>query len=322
MQTPVLSTIAQILFDPQSSVNFARIVAEMEQVLMRLKADQLSTTWDCDDLVFFDLAETRIALGHADLNGDLIASCLTVSVGPRPDLAAVPEDPGFDVLCSRIVERLQSRFVPAGVLWHQTAERISSDVIDALTDRLPAADKILPPIDGLLGSLWETAEAAEAAHGATRVIGRFPEAPQRELISPVTSITETPTQTPAEPRAVAPIRLVPRRAPAVANDAGAAVMPRSAELARLREALYPANPEALTEEAPMSTQMRLAVHAMNATLIMVWMPLGAAVMTYSILKGEDMKLSGRLMALTGTLLAFAHSPFGQSVAMAVAGTLS
>ena len=52
---------------------------------------------------------------------------------------------------------------------------------------------------------------------------------------------------------------------------------------------------------------------MNATLIVVWAPLGAAVMTYAILRGEDMRLSGRLMAMTGTLLALAQSPIGHSM---------
>jgi hypothetical protein len=63
--------------------------------------------------------------------------------------------------------------------------------------------------------------------------------------------------------------------------------------------------------------MRLAAHAMNATLIVVWPPLGAAVMTYSVLRGENMQMSARLMAVAGTFYALAHSPIGQGmVAMA------
>ena len=60
-------------------------------------------------------------------------------------------------------------------------------------------------------------------------------------------------------------------------------------------------------------QMRLAIHAMNATMIVVFLPLGAAAMAYSILRGEDMRLSGRLMVLTGTGLALSQSPVGQHV---------
>jgi hypothetical protein len=99
-----------------------------------------------------------------------------------------------------------------------------------------------------------------------------------------------------------------------ANDQPDLPLPHDAELARLRLALYP--PEPVSEEGPQySTQMRLAAHCLNATLILVWSPLGAAVMTYSILRGEDMRLSARTMAVAGTLFALAHSPLGQTVAV-------
>ena len=65
--------------------------------------------------------------------------------------------------------------------------------------------------------------------------------------------------------------------------------------------------------------MRLAAHAMNATLIVVWLPLGAAVMTYSLLKGEDIRLTSRLMVLTGCVGALSQSPLAQQLA-AIAGT--
>jgi len=315
MHNPALSTIAQILFESPSTLNYARVVAEMKQVLTRLKPDQLSITWDCDDLVFFDLAETRIALGFADLAEGRGTSCLSVSVGPRPGKAAPAADAAYDVLCSRIVERLQTRYRPIAVLWHQSEAVINADLLDRLTDALPAPEKILPPIEGLINPLWDAAEATEAAQGSTRTIGRFPEPPQRSTLNGM----GTPGL--SEPAAAFAAR--PTVPPA--NDAPTPLIPHSAELARLRDALYPEaapQPTPVPQDAPISTQMRLTVHALNATLIVVYMPLGAAVMTYSLLRGENIRLSGRLMALTGTLLAFAHSPFGQSVASAVAGTLS
>ena len=58
---------------------------------------------------------------------------------------------------------------------------------------------------------------------------------------------------------------------------------------------------------------------MNATLILVWAPLGAAVMTYSVLRGENMRLSARMMAVAGTIFALANSPVGQTVAAVAKG---
>lgn len=329
MPNPPRSTIAQILFDATSALNFARIVAELEQVLMRLKGDRLTTTWDCDNLVFFDLAETRIGLGFSSYRDGDVANSLSVSVGPRPGLAQPKTDAGYDVLASRIVERIQSRHTPSGIFWHQTSQPITAELIDSLIDRLPAQDKILPPIEGVVGALWEAAALAEVQTNTQRVIGRFPEPPQREPVSTVTSITEPVLADEDNPvRLAMPVR--PRSQPKsqrlarLSPDDTLEQLPPAAEpeLDRLRDVLQA---EAVTPtEAPsqLSTQMRLAVHAMNATLIMVWLPLGAAAMTYSILKGEDMRLSARLMALTGTFLAVARSPLGHRLAAAVAGTHS
>ena len=307
MQSPVQSTIAQVLFEPSSTLNYARIVAELEAELTRLKPDALTTTWDCDDLVFFDLAETRIGLGFSEFEASPIASCLTVSVGPRYRPGS-GHDAGFDVLCSRIVERLQTRYLPLAVLWNQTAEEISADLIDAMTEGLPVMEEVLPPIDGLLDPLWRTANAAATARGVSRMIR--PEVPAALPASLLPAPFAAPDRMPHQP-------LYPRPQVALAaNDMAPAVLRHTAELTCTRAALY----QDEDADAPMSTQMRLAVHCLNATLIMVWMPFGAAVMTYSIMKGEDMRFSGRIMALTGTFLAFAHSPLGHSVAAAMAHT--
>ena len=311
MHSPVPSTIAQVLFEPSSTLNYARIVAEMETVLTRMKPDGLTTTWDCDDLVFFDLSETRIGLGFSEFKDAPIASCLTVSVGPR-HAAQVTVDAGFDVLCSRIVERLQTRYLPLAVLWNQTGEEISADLFDRMTDTLPELAEGLPPIDALLDPLWRTAHAAAAASGVTWMIQETDLAVQPP--QPVPPQDRQP-HTPMAPRNP----VLPRRPAALAaNDMTPVALRYAPDLARTRSALY--HDEEDTGEK-MSTQMRLAVHCLNATLIMVWMPFGAAVMTYALLKGEDMRLSGRIMALTGTFLALAHTPLGQSVAAAVAGTV-
>jgi hypothetical protein len=98
----------------------------------------------------------------------------------------------------------------------------------------------------------------------------------------------------------------------VANDLPDLPRRQANELQRVRAALYPAVPEPVAVERP-STQMRLAVHAVNATLIVVALPVGAALLTYSLLRGEDMRLSARAVALTGAALGVLQSPLGQQV---------
>ncbi|WP_156790703.1 hypothetical protein [Rhodobacter ferrooxidans] len=98
----------------------------------------------------------------------------------------------------------------------------------------------------------------------------------------------------------------------VANDLPDLPRRQSAELQRVREALYPMLPEPVAVARP-STQMRLATHAVNSTLIIVALPVGAALLTYSLLRGEDMRLSARAVALTGAVLGVLQSPLGQQV---------
>ncbi len=84
------------------------------------------------------------------------------------------------------------------------------------------------------------------------------------------------------------------------------------ELYRLRAALYPPRePVAVSQN---SAQMRLAAHAMNASLITVSLPLGVAVLGYGLIKGDNMRLTSRLMVLTGCLTAISRSDLAQQMA--------
>ena len=67
MIPPAHTTIAQLLYLEVQAFDFARIVAELETVLTRVpgdpaRAEPVRIIWDSDDLVTFDMAETRILL--------------------------------------------------------------------------------------------------------------------------------------------------------------------------------------------------------------------------------------------------------------------
>ena len=291
-----LSTIAQLLFLNERSIDFARIVAELDAVLARLQPQKVRLEWDCDDFVCFDIPGTRIQLSWSEVERRGYRGCLSVAVGPGERAkGGYHED-----MCSRLVDRIQTRFDPVAVLWCQADGAIGSDVIDDLLDALPNLVSPLPDIDSLLPSL--------ARQEARLSAGNTPSAPW----APPRAAPRAAPQ--VAPQAAAS-KSVPRRLrpapPGAANDHPHLPPMRNCELHGVRQALYPAGAE---QDRPYSTQMRLAVHCMNATLILVWTPMGAALMTYSLLKGEDMRLSARVMAVTGTLLAFAQTPFGMTVA--------
>jgi hypothetical protein len=209
-------------------------------------------------------------------------------------------------MCSRLVERIQGRFVPAGVLWRQVAGPVGSDYVDGLIDDLPDVGGLaLPPIDSILDTL-SRADLHMAELQAKPPHPRSVRAPE------LSRMAMDPAEVAADEAAS---QVVAAGFGEAANDQPDLPLLKSEELARLRGALYPI----VEDEAVYSTQMRLAAHCMNATLILVWAPLGAAVMTYSVLKGENMRLSSRMMAVAGTMFALAHSPVGQTMAAVAKG---
>lgn len=269
-----LSTIAQLLFPTEQSIDFARTVAELEGVLSRLQSQDVQIAWDCDDFVCFDIPGTRIQLAWSEVDRRGYKACLSVSVGPGQRASK-----GFhEDMCSRLVDRIQTRFDPVAVLWCQADGVIGAEVIDELLDALPHLGVLLPDIDSLVAALSQQ--------------DSFLSRPAEPVI----------TSAKAKPRCLTPVT--------PANDQPDLPRPRDVELQNVRHALYPD----LEQGPPYTTQMRLAVHCLNATLILVWTPMGAILMTYSILRGENMRLSSRVMAVTGTLLALAHSPLGMTVA--------
>jgi len=253
------STIAQAVYADSNACNFVRVVSELEALLSRLRNRALRTRWDYEDVVIFDIAETRIVLGWSDDRHDGQPVCLLVSVGPLPSAAQDATDPAHEMLCNRLMDRVQQRYPAEAVLWRQLPVPIEADLVDALID-------CLPPLS--------------VATGAT-------------------------TKTPAAQVAALP---VPMRT--VANDRPDLPPLDADRLAQVRAALYPVADQSPKE----STQMRLAAQALNATLIVVWTPMGAAVMTYSLLKGEKFGFSGRMMAVAGTLSVLIQTPLLQQMA--------
>ncbi|MFN4153204.1 MAG: hypothetical protein ACK4HF_00990 [Paracoccaceae bacterium] len=339
-------TVAQMVYAEQQPLSFSQLVGELHSILTRLHGAQLMFERDCEDIAFFDILATRIALGWDDRPGKGYSACLTVSVGSLEDIPPIGTGEDCEEICSRMVERLHRRHPALAILWHQTEEQLTGDLLDRLVERLPPMVQLFP------GQQHDCMEAgmtppASAAVLALREGGRDEE-PQGGMENDPILIEATPVVQPApepDPAAEAGLRRSLQGAevftleglarsagatarfrakdlaatvapPAPANDRLSMLDPHVDDLSRLRAALYPA--QARAAPAPLNTKMRLTAHAMNATLIIVWAPLGAAVMTYALLKGENMKFSSRLMVLAGLFGAVLNTPIGQQMA-AMAG---
>ncbi|GLS87362.1 hypothetical protein GCM10010873_23360 [Cypionkella aquatica] len=260
------STIAELLFLKTPSLNFARLVADLDVVLARFHDRDRELTWDCEDLASFDMPGTRIVLATAENPRPGVAASLTLSVGPShlpPRLNAAPKrrhpPVRHEAMCSKLVERVQARLNPDAVYWHEWAHPVTAEVIDSLAYAKPKSSQRAEPDHPVFTLLDEGNIDAIYARGF------YP-----------------------------------------SNDRPHLPLPRNPELARLRAALYPPEPIVLPHLD--STQMRLAAHTMNATLMMVALPVGAAMLTYSVLRGENMRLTSAALVGTGVASSLMHGP--------------
>ena len=343
MSMPQFGTVAQLVYADKQPLNFARLVGDLHSILVQIYGLDVLFEWDCEDIAFLDLPAARIALGWDDKPGKGYSACMTVSVGPLPSISLLSGNDGWEEICSRIVEVVHGRFPALAILWHQTKEELTSDLLDRLVEQLPPLMQLFPfqEPDWVADAMTrQSPSRAVALRGADEI--SEPESPTKEpapiaetnpmqVVEKVADVELTLDEKGGElialkfsgksatvrarERAKTRARAVASSIPEIANDLPTLPHPRNLELAQLRDALYQADPEEIP--APLSTQLRITAHALNATLILVWAPLGAAVMTYSLLKGEDMKLSARLMVLTGLFATAIDGAMGQHMAALV-----
>jgi hypothetical protein len=275
------STLAQMLFAGKPAINFAHVVRELDQALARYPSTQRSLSWDCDDLAIFDLDGARIVLSYADDLPGAKSACLTLGIGPgSAGHGASPLEANRAALCRKITDRLAERYEVDAVLWHDSDQPVTADLIDTLVSDLAEAPNL-----------------AELSVGGSveRLLARMDaEMDSRDTPPPMNFARPEPDSD------LGPALL--HGAPAhPANQTPDLPRPRNAELALIREALYSDDPAPVRRQQ--SAQMRLAVHAMNATMVVVFLPVGMAAMAHGIVRGEDMRRSAQMMAVLGLFTA-------------------
>lgn len=102
--------------------------------------------------------------------------------------------------------------------------------------------------------------------------------------------------------------------PEVANDLPDLPLVKMSQTQRIREALYPIEePKAPDSRSDQTTQMRVAIYTVNMSVMMVSLPLGGAILTYNLLRGEDMRLTARALAVAGTLFGMTQTAAAQQL---------
>jgi hypothetical protein len=294
------STIAQFVFDRDPSLNLAVLVKELDAALERSGAGRRSVTWDCEDLAFVDLDGARFTLSYTGDAGPGLPSSLMISVGPGPHSPYDPADRRrYEDLCHLLADRLRARFAPQQTLWHQVAGPVTADLIDDLFDRLPdfSNGKASAP----LARRSAPAEAVRA----------FPETDADLPVSFVEKAMAIKAAKAERARAAMKgFQATRKPAAPVANSQPDLPRRPATETAQIRAALYPED----TQTPQQTVRMRLAASTMDITLMVVFLPAGAAMMTYGLMRGGNVTSSARMLALTGALIGLSQLPFASQLA--------
>lgn len=287
------STIAQFVFDRDPALNLSVLVRELDDALGRSGAGDRHITWDCEDLVFVDLHGVRFTLSYTGEPALGLPSSLMISVGPGSDLhpdnrADAADRRRYEDLCHLIADRLRARFAPRETLWHQVAGPVTADLVDNLFDRLPDFST-----GAAARPLARRSPPAEAIRAFPETDGGMPVS----FVEKAMAIKAAKAE-----RARAAVTRMSNAATAPANSQPDLPRRPSGDLDQIRNALYPDAPETTGQ----NVRMRLAASTLDVTLMVVYLPMGAAMLTCSLLRGGDVHASSRVMAMTCTLLALGH----------------
>ncbi|MEI4487174.1 hypothetical protein V8J36_13330 [Frigidibacter sp. MR17.14] len=272
MQNPARTTVASFHYAGPLYPVFQSLAEILHNDLALRAEEDFAAIWSTDRFVCFTLDGAEIALAYhlrdsADAGGHLASITLGVSSEAAPgDAQSAAPRRG---ICELLARRIAGD-APAGAeIWIET---------DALTpETLPA----------LLDSLHGVDPATIAGPGATASpVGR----PLSEIVGAARARMATRSAPPPAPEVKT----------TVANDLPDLPSPQVLKAAQIRDALY------LEEEQRPNRVQRVALYSMNITLCAVATPIGVALLTYNALGRENLKVTARVMALTGSAILLAQ----------------
>jgi|GEM_PF-575346 len=295
MSITITSTIALVTCDANSKINFAHVVGEMRRSLDKSTLNTYTLAWDHDDIATFDFESTRIVLSleSQSLNiNEADPDRLFVSVGPPSSglLSREPEIP-YEQLCSMIVERVCAYYDTKPVYWQQVEDCVTSETVDQIFDEIASAQHRSQAMDLAAAAIVDAPKS-----GAPTNIVQLQALPKRAPRSRSKGDTRQQPSRADRPAHAAQV--------GVANDVALGVVYDSDRLRAIRTALYEVQDGPKSAEPERNSPIaRLSATAMDATLVMVCLPVGAAMITYHVFRGGEIRHTAHMMTITGLFLA-------------------
>jgi hypothetical protein len=269
MNVPLRSktTVGQLLYPARPSLNFGRLVAELDAALAGAGAGERKTTLERDGLAVIDAGASRIAVSMAENLDTTGATAITVTVGFGPDDQGDARLARRQAVLARLIaDRLAARSTPSETIWSESHEIATPEFLERSVEDLAARRR------------------------AAREGGRSRRALPRHFI-----------RSEDIPRLVAKVDAT--------LDARRTGWDEAADLS-LTSDLPPVDLTGLDETATKavpSAALRLAAHLIDATLMVLLLPVGAAMMIYSLSRGANLTHSARALAITGVGMGLLHT---------------
>lgn len=277
MNVPLRSktTVGQLLYPARPSLNFERLVTELDAALAGAGAGERRTTLTRDGLAVIDAGASRIAVAMAENLDTAGATAITVTVGFGPEEDGDARLARRQAVLARLIaDRLAARSTPAETIWSESHEIATPEFLERSVEDL-----------------------------AVRRLAVQREGERARRMAPRHFVDSEDI-----PRLVAKVEAT--------LDARRADWEGSAGLAVAASDLPPVDLsglEAPVAESPKpSARLRLAAHLIDATLMVLLLPVGAAMMVYSLSRGANLTTSARALAITGVGMSLVHSLGGLS----------
>ncbi|TNC73431.1 hypothetical protein [Rubellimicrobium roseum] len=276
------TTVGHLVYSGLPPLNLERLAADLSASLSGLDRTEQRMTRLGDDGVLIDLGAARVVVGIERALDSAGGAAVTVAVGYAPE--AGEEDrlaKRRGVLARLIAERISSRYAPVETVWNDLDEAATPELVARCTVRLSERRQ---------AALDDKTQRAQARRSMPRHFVEPADLPR--LVARIDSTLAARRSVGAEAMAVdgaaylPPLDLSGPAGTAILVGGGVGPVERS------------------------SAPLRLAAHLMDAVLMIVALPVGAAMMTYSLSRGANLTNSARALALCSASIALLESMGG------------
>jgi hypothetical protein len=300
------NTFATVCFDKKAQFDFESLVTEFQQALDDGTSAPARMRRVGEQFVSFDMGRAQLSLAYSSASTDpdnqrQHQASLAVSVGAGDRSSKSMSFEERVRFCNGVLDRIEAAYARDHRVWDETNREILPFYnAEPKPEILPIAAPATPKRVRKLAAGGRRSRPGMLDSGAANcdcAIGAV--APEPALFAD--RVRQSRSGATKQPRPL------PRQV--------ALGLPQteSRDLTILRNVFLPEHDIADGPATDRPVAHRLAIYTMNTSLMVICLPVGAAMFSYCALGRENLNVVGRVMALTGIGIALANSSFLSAV---------